>query len=340
MRILVALVAFIGAVVSGSWSTVTFAADGVAAKKDVVVRFGNQPGIATASIVKHFGWLEKQGYTVKWINFNDAGSEMRALAAGEIDVMLAGAAPEIVLSSKYEGSWFVAGPLTNGNQLIVPVDSPIKTVKDLKGKRIAYPGPGSQQYALIATALHAEGMKPEDVDLYKSVASDMLSLMQRKEIDGFMAWTPFTSEAVRTGSGRVLLSAQDVFAKAGGKGEWISEGYVASRDFATKHPEALVDCLTAVARSAQMIRERQAEAVAALSAETGLAKETIAFAIDKKFAVFPASIVPRTENVQSMVQIFSQAGLIEGIDIAKFVQNLNHPDFAQKAEAILARQTK
>src|SRR4029078_13519066 len=100
----------------------------------------------------------KQGYTVKWINFNDAVSEMRALAAGEIDIMLAGAAPEMVLSSKYYGSWFVAGPLTNGNQLIVPVDSPIKTVKDLRGKRIAYPGPGSPQYALIATALHAYGM--------------------------------------------------------------------------------------------------------------------------------------------------------------------------------------
>jgi aliphatic sulfonates family ABC transporter substrate-binding protein len=337
MRTFVALLALIAVLAFGGPDAALAQAAG---KKDVVIRFGNQPGIATASIVKHFGWLEKQGYTVKWINFNDAGSEMRALAAGEIDIMLAGAAPEMVLSSKYAGSWFVAGPLTNGNQLIVPVDSPIKSVKDLKGKRIAYPGPGSQQYALIATALHAEGMKPEDVNLYKSVAPDMLSLMQRKEIDGFMAWTPFTSEAVRTGAGRVLLSAQDVFAKVGGKGEWISEGYVASRDFATKHPDALVDCITAVARAAQMIRTRQAEAVAALSAETGLAKETINFAIDKKFAVFPPSIVPTADTVQSMVEIFAQAGLIEGVNVPDFVRSLNHPEFAQKAEAMLARETK
>lgn len=321
-------------------SSFTLAADAPGMKKDVEIRFGNQPGIATASIVKHYGWLEKEGYNVKWVNFNDAGSEMRALAAGEIDIMLAGAAPEMVLSSKFAGSWFVAGPLTNGNQLIVPVGSPIKTVKDLRGKRIAYPGPGSQQYALIATALHAEGMKPEDVDLYKSVASDMLSLMQRKEIDGFMAWTPFTSEAVRTGAGRVLLSAQDVFTKVGGKGEWISEGYVASRDFATKHPEALVDCIKAVAKAARLIRDKQGEAVAALSAETGLAKETIAFAIDKKFAIFPPSIAPSADSVQSMVQIFAQAGLIEGVNVPEFVRNLNHPEFAQKAEAALDREAK
>jgi len=336
MRTCVTYLLLIAALALGGPSTATAQTAG----KDVVIRFGNQPGIATASIVKHFGWLEKQGYTVKWINFNDAGSEMRALAAGELDIMLAGAAPEMVLSSKYAGSWFVAGPLTNGNQLIVPVDSPIKTVKDLKGKKIAYPGPGSQQYALIATALHAQGMNPDDVNLYKSAAPDMLSLMQLNEIDGFMAWTPFTSEAVRTGAGRVLLSAQDVFANVGGKGEWISEGYVASRDFATKHPEALVDCVAAVARAAQMIRTQQAEAVAALSAETGLAKETINFAIDKKFAVFPPTIVPKTETVQSMVEIFAQAGLIEGVKVADFVRNLNHPEFAEKAEAKLAREPK
>jgi len=336
MRTCVTYLLLIAALALGGPSTATAQTTG----KDVVIRFGNQPGIATASIVKHFGWLEKQGYTVKWINFNDAGSEMRALAAGELDIMLAGAAPEMVLSSKYAGSWFVAGPLTNGNQLIVPLDSPIKTVKDLKGKKIAYPGPGSQQYALIATALHAQGMNPDDVNLYKSAAPDMLSLMQRKEIDGFMAWTPFTSEAVRTGAGRVLLSAQDVFANVGGKGEWISEGYVASRDFATKHPEALVDCVAAVARAAQMIRAQQAEAVAALSAETGLSKETINFAIDKKFAVFPPTIVPKTETVQSMVEIFAQAGLIEGVKVADFVHNLNHPEFAEKAEAKLAREPK
>jgi ABC-type nitrate/sulfonate/bicarbonate transport system substrate-binding protein len=342
MRTSVALLSIVIGASVAFWvpSAPAIAADAAVAKKDVVIRFGNQPGIATASIVKHYGWLEKQGYTVKWINFNDAGSEMRALAAGELDVMLAGAAPEMVLSSKYAGSMFVAGPLTNGNQLIVPVDSPIKTIKDLKGKRIAYPGPGSQQYALIATALHAEGMKPEDVDLYKSVASDMLSLMQRKEIDGFMAWTPFTSEAVRTGAGRVLLSAQDVFAKVGGKGEWISEGYVTSRECATKHPDALVDCMTAVARSARLIRTRQDEAVAALSTETGLAKETIAFAIDKKFAIFPPSIAPDSATVQSMVQIFADSGLIQGVNISDFVHSLNHPEFAQKAEATLDREAR
>ena len=112
MRTFVALLALIAVLAFGGPDAALAQAAG---KKDVVIRFGNQPGIATASIVKHFGWLEKQGYTVKWINFNDAGSEMRALAAGEIDIMLAGAAPEMVLSSKYAGSWFVAGPLTNGN---------------------------------------------------------------------------------------------------------------------------------------------------------------------------------------------------------------------------------
>ena len=71
-----------------------------------------------------------------------------------------------------------------------------------------------------------------------------------------------------------------------------------------------------------------------------IAVVTINFAIDKKFAVFPPSIVPKTETVQSMVQIFAQAGLIEGVNVPDFVHSLNHPEFAEKAEAKLAREPK
>jgi hypothetical protein len=41
-----------------------------------------------------------------------------------------------------------------------------------------------------------------------------------------------------------------------------------------------------------------------------------------------------------MVEIFAQAGLIEGVNVPDFVRSLNHPEFAQKAEAMLARETK
>jgi aliphatic sulfonates family ABC transporter substrate-binding protein len=337
MRVIVTLLVVSLSLVHLLEPRTSFAATSSEAAKNLVIRFGNQPGITTASIVKHFRWIEKQGYKVDWINFNDAGSEMRALVAGDLDVMLAGAAPEMILSSKYAGSWFVAAPVTNGNQLIVPVKSPIKTIQDLRSKRIAYPGPGSQQFALLSTALHDANMKPDELNLYKSAAPDMPSLLKRGEIDGFMAWTPFTSESVRAGVGRVLLNANDVFNKAGGKGQWISAGYLVSSKFAQEHPQAVVDVVKDIAKASRLIRTNQDEAVSALSAETGLSKETIAYAIDHKFAMFPSSIVPDHKVVQSMVKIFVSSGLIKGVDISKFVNRLVHPEFAQKAEAQLHR---
>lgn len=308
--------------------------------KKPTIRFGIQPGITTGSLVKHFRWLEDEGYKVEWISFNDAGSEMRALAAGALDLMLSGAAPQMVLSTRFPGSRFIAATIGNGNQLIVPVDSPIRTLSDLRGKRIAYPGPGSQQYALIATALLGVGMAPKEVNLYRSNAPDMPALLAKREVDGFMAWTPFTSESVRAGVGRVFLNAQDVFQKAGGKGIWISEGYVTTEKFATEHPDALVDCLKAIARSVRLLRSDQAKASAALSAATGMPAEAISYAIDHKFAVFPSSIAPDVDTVRSMVEIFGKAGLIKDVDIPSFVRTFVSPEFARRAEAQLQSSGK
>lgn len=303
--------------------------------KKPTIRFGIQPGLTTGSLVKHFHWLEDDGYKVEWISFNDAGSEMRALAAGALDLMLSGAAPQMVLSTRFPGSRFIAATIANGNQLILPVKSPIRTLADLRGKRIAYPGPGSQQYALIATALSGVGMAPKEVNLYRSNGPDMPALLAKGEVDGFMAWTPFTSESVRAGVGRVFLNAQDVFQKAGGKGMWISEGYVTTEKFATEHPDALVACLKAIARSVQLLRTDQAKASAALSAATGMPAEAISYAIDHKFAVFPPTIAPDADTVRSMVEIFSKAGLIKDVDVPSFVRTFVSPDFARRAEAQL-----
>lgn len=299
------------------------------------IRFGIQPGITTGSLVKHFRWLEDEGYKVEWISFNDAGSEMRALAAGALDLMLSGAAPQMVLSTRFPESRFIAATIGNGNQLIVPVKSSIRELGDLRGKKIAYPGPGSQQFALIATALAGVGMAPKDVNLYRSNAPDMTALLAKSEVDGFMAWTPFTSEAVRTGVGRVFLNAQDAFQKAGGKGTWISEGYVTTEKFAKEHPEALIACLRGIARSVRLLKNDPAKASAALSAATGLPVEAISYAIDKQFVAFPSSIAPDVQTVTSMVEIFAKAGLIKDVDIPSFVRTFVSADFARQAEAQL-----
>lgn len=323
------------AVITVALAQVICAGSVYAQDKKPTIRFGIQPGITTGSLVKHFRWLEDDGYKVEWISFNDAGSEMRALAAGALDLMLSGAAPQMVLSTRFPESRFIAATVGNGNQLIVPVNSPIRQLADLRGKQIAYPGPGSQQFALIATALSGAGMTPKDVNLYRSNGPDMPALLAKKEVDGFMAWTPFTSESVRTGVGRVFLNAQDVFQKAGGKGTWISEGYVTTEKFAREHPEALVACLKGIARSVRLLRNDPAKASAALSAATGLPAEAISYAIDKEFAVFPSSVAPDAGTVTSMVEIFAKAGLIKDVDIPSFVRTFVSPDYARRAEAQL-----
>lgn len=312
----------------------TTAAFGEPDRSNITIRIGTQPGLTTTTLVEESQWLEERGYNVEWISFNSAGSELRALASDSLDIAMAGASPGFVLCSRYPGCKFIAAPITNGVQLIVPPDSDIKTVEDLKGKNIAYPGPGSQQYALLSTALNAAGMVPEDVGLYKTAAPAMSSQLLQGEVDGFMAWTPFTSEPARKGQGRVVISGQKVFEEVGGEGQWISEGYFARRAFVEEHPDVVVEVLEDVARAAELVRTDLDKAASLWSGGTELPEEAFTYAVSEGFAVFPESIVPNVQTVESMISILKDAGLMdEDLNVKEYSADLVDASYAERAES-------
>ena len=70
-----------------------------------------------------------------------------ALAAGEIDIAQAGMGPAIVASARLPAK-LIAVSMLEMTAIIVPTDGPIQSVADLKGKTVAFPGRGSQQYPL------------------------------------------------------------------------------------------------------------------------------------------------------------------------------------------------
>ena len=132
------------------------------------LRIGYQKSASLFVLQKAQGTLEKrlapQGVAVKWVEFPAGPQLLEGLNVGAIDVGFVGEAPPIFAQAA--GARFVyvgndpASPTTEA--IVVPKDSPLKTVADLKGKRIAL-NKGSNVHYLLVKLLEKNGLKYADV---------------------------------------------------------------------------------------------------------------------------------------------------------------------------------
>ncbi|HEX9701661.1 MAG TPA: PhnD/SsuA/transferrin family substrate-binding protein, partial [Rhodospirillales bacterium] len=113
------------------------------------INFGVQPATMPIYIARQMGELDKieKKHNVKIVfrSFSYGAPENQALAAGELQIASAGMGPAIVAAARLPAK-LLAITILEQTALMVPKDSKITKVAELKGKTIAHPGKGSQQY--------------------------------------------------------------------------------------------------------------------------------------------------------------------------------------------------
>ncbi|HEY9806836.1 MAG TPA: PhnD/SsuA/transferrin family substrate-binding protein, partial [Candidatus Obscuribacterales bacterium] len=121
--------------------------------KTKVVHMGYQ---SSGDIVRLKGVLEKRleplGVKVEWAQFPAGPQLMEAMNVGKVDIGSAGETPPIFAQAAGASIVYVAGRQPNtgeGSGIVVPQDSPIKTVTDLKGKRVIFQKGSASHYLLI-----------------------------------------------------------------------------------------------------------------------------------------------------------------------------------------------
>lgn len=198
------------------------------------LRVGHQKG--WLSILKGRGTLEKRlaplGVTVTWTEFNAGPVQLEALNVGSIDFGDVGEAPPIFAQAAgaplvYAGATV---PRPKLEAIIVPEDSPIKTVADLKGKRVAYNKGSNVQYFLVKL-LEKHGLKYGDVQSIFLPPPDARAAFQKGSVDAWIIWDPFLAAAQKTLEARLLVDATGVVNNRG--------YYFTSREFATRNVDVL-----------------------------------------------------------------------------------------------------
>ena len=250
-----------------------------------VLRVGHQKG--WLSIIKARGTLEKRlaplGVKVTWTEFNAGPVQLEALNVGSIDFGDVGEAPPIFAQAAgaplvYAGATVPRPAL---EAVIVPKDSSIRSVADLKGKRVAYNKGSNVQYLLVKL-LQKHGLSYGDVQSIFLAPADARAAFEKGAVDAWLIWDPFLAAAQKTLQARVLADANGV-----ANNRYY---YFSSRDYATRNPDVLRIAIEEINRIDTWVSHNKAAAAAELAGVLGLDKEITTLYVERvRFGTAPVT---------------------------------------------------
>jgi len=230
-RLLRAFGAAAGVAALGRWPT----AHAQAGAPRETLRIGYQK-YGTLTVLKARGDLERRlaplGLDVRWTEFPAGPQLLEGLNVGSIDFGTVGEAPPIFAQAAGAPIVYVANqpPAPSAEAIVVPKDSPLKRVADLRGKRVAF-NKGSNVHYLLLRALEQAGVPYAEVQTVYLPPADARAAFERGSVDAWVIWDPFLAAAERQLGARVLADGTGLVAN--------HQFYLASRDYAGRRPDVL-----------------------------------------------------------------------------------------------------
>jgi sulfonate transport system substrate-binding protein len=294
---------FLGLSVGGAIAALSSRAQAQASLKEIRIGY-QKTGVLV--IARQQAVLEKRFAAkqigVKWIEFTSGPPLLEAMSTGSVDLGAVGDTPPIFAQAANANVVYVAGsPITNGQGILVPANSNIRTIADLKGKRVGFTKGTSAHNVVIAT-LEKAGLTYEDITPVYLTPPDAGPAFANGSIEAWAVWDPYFAIGEKRQNGRILVNAHEV-AKT-------NSFYLANRDFANAHVRETRDVIDGLAEAARWAEANRAEVANALAAVTGVPLEVQSVAANRASFL----IGPVTDDIvttqQAVADRFHQLGLI------------------------------
>ena len=285
------------------------------------IRIGWQKG-STLSIVKARGNLEArlkaEGVKVTWTEFPAGPQMLEGLNVGSIDIGVVGETPPVFAQAAGADLVYFGNepPAPRAEKILVPKDSPIRTLADLKGKRVVL-NRGSNVHYLLVRALESANLKYGDVEVAYLPPADARAAFERGSLDAWAIWDPFGAAAEAQIGARILAD-----------GTGIANNYnfyIASRPFAQKYPQVLASALEAINETGEWVGRNQKEAAAIVAPQIGLPVEIAEVSVSR----YGYGVKPLSDEVirhqQQMADTLAELKLIpKKLDVASVVWRPAH----------------
>jgi sulfonate transport system substrate-binding protein len=239
---------------------------------------------------------------IKWIEFTSGPPLLEAMSIGSVDLGAVGDTPPIFAQAANANVLYVAGSrITNGQGILVPGSSGIRTIADLKGKRVGFTKGSSAHNVVIAT-LEKAGLTYDDITPVYLTPPDAGPAFANGSIEAWAVWDPYFAIGEKRQNGRILVNAHEV-AKT-------NSFYLANRDFANNNVRETREVIEGLAEAARWAEANRGEVASALAAITGVPLEVQTVAANRaSFLIGPVTDEIVTTQ-QAVADRFHRLGLI------------------------------
>lgn len=274
------------------------------------------------ALAKGQGALERRfkerGVEVSWAEFSSGPPLLEALGAGAIDFGPTGDVPPLFAQAA-GGNLVYAGTYRGspaGSAILVRKDSPIQSIADLKGKRVAFKR-GSSAHNFTVKALRSAGLAITDVNASDLSPSDAAAAFTAGQIDAWAIWDPFFAVAEKRPETRVLATAEGIV------DSWSY--FLSNGDFTAAHGDVLAGVLDELAIVGKGAQDNLDETIRTLSKITGVPEDIQRVVLTRKGADLGrvAAVSPEAVAYQQALadEFFDLKILPKKLDVSQIVWN-------------------
>ena len=242
------------------------------------LRIGYQKSSVNLMVMRERRLIEARlpATATRWVEFPAGPQILEALAVGSLDLGFTGDAPPVFAQAAGKDIWYVGlePPKPANSAILVPPDSPIKTLADLKGKRVGLQK-GSSAHFLVVRGVEKGGLQWSDITPVYLTPSDARAAFERGALDAWGIWDPYYAAAEIDGKARVLSTGQGLSSN--------NSYYLASRAL-TQQPAVLKALFDAASAADAWVKSNRSETAHFLSAASGLPLSTTIRFIERRTA--------------------------------------------------------
>jgi len=242
------------------------------------LRIGYQK-YGTLVLLKAKGTLEKrlaeQGVEVKWTEFPGGPQLLEGLNVGSVDFGVTGETPPVFAQAAGADLVYVAHepPAPTGEAILVPKDSPIQSVAELKGKKVAL-NKGSNVHYLLVRALEDAGLKYSDIQPVYLPPADARAAFERGSVDAWVIWDPFQSAAEHQLQARSLRDGSGLVDN--------HQFYLATRPYAEQNPAVIGVLVEEIRGVGEWVQGNIDEATSQVAPLIGLSPQITRQAVERQ----------------------------------------------------------
>ena len=269
------------------------------------LRIGYQKSSVNLMVVRERKLLEARlpGRPTKWVEFPAGPQILEALAVDGLDFGFTGDTPPVFAQAAGKDIWYAGlePPKPTSSAILVPADSPIRTLADLKGKRVGFQK-GSSAHFLVVRGVEKGGLQWSDITPVYLTPSDGRAAFERGALDAWGIWDPYYAAAEIDGKARVLSTGVGLTSN--------NSYYLASRAL-TRDARALKALFDSLSEADAWVKANRTETAHFLSVASGLPLSTTIRFIERR----TSGPITRLKDAdiadqQRVADAFSKLGLI------------------------------